>query len=492
MSESSRLPQFHVVGFAGHRRLEVPELAATALAEVLAGLRTQVPGEWIGVSSAAAGSDLLFARGILDLGMPWQAVLPLPQAEFQKDFAPDEWQRVEALLAAAESVTVIGASGVREEAYLDCGIEVVNACDVLVALWDGEPARGRGGTAEVVVYARECGKPLVIIDPDTGEVRRETFQKYRPVDAELEFLNGLPDVPASGAGHDGARGIVERFMRKADDAANRSAPQFRRLTAATVLLHVAATIIATAGLAFDWHPLPLPWAKLLFVLGALAAALGIRHYRAQHNWVRCRLAAEVGRAALATWGMPRRVALFGDLDLPQLRQLLRSLHVLHRRGASDRRANLDTFTQDYLASRIEDQLRYYQRRLEKAAPLLGGLRVGFAVSTVLAIVCMTAYALHSTLGLAPLPPLVDALVFQFLPIVLPVVAAAFIAMMSINDLHRRVARYREMCLMLEAARVQIRVTHTWHSVEHLVRHTEQALLQEVLEWHTLMSHLESR
>jgi hypothetical protein len=258
-----------------------------------------------------------------------------------------------------------------------------------------------------------------------------------------------------------------------------------------VLLHVAATIIATAGLAFHWESLLVPWAKLLFVLGALGAALALRHYRAQHNWVRCRLAAEICRAALATWGLPRRVPLFGDLDLPGARQLVRSLHELHRRGAPEKQANLDTFRQQYRAARIEDQLHYYRRGLDRAVPQLRFLRLGFTVSTALAIVCMAAYALHYTLRLPSLSPALEAVAFYFLPIVLPVTAAAFVALVSINDLHRRVARYREMCQMLELAHRQVGVTHTWHSLEQLVRRTEQALLQEVLEWHTLVRHLES-
>jgi hypothetical protein len=110
---------------------------------------------------------------------------------------------------------------------------------------------------------------------------------------------------------------------------------------------------------------------------------------------------------------------------------------------------------------------------------------------VLAILCTAAYAVNETLHLAALGPSGARVVFHFLPIVLPVVAAAYIALISINDLHRRVARYREMCHFLEAAHKQIVVTHTWHSLEHLVRRTEKALLQEVLEWHTLMSHLDS-
>ncbi|PMX86640.1 hypothetical protein C1X43_34300, partial [Pseudomonas sp. GW460-C3] len=89
-------------------------------------------------------------------------------------------------------------------AYLDCGIETVNACDVLVALWDGEPARGRGGTAEIVTYARELGQPLIVIDPATTEVRRENFEHFNAVDPELSFLNGLPEPPGASSG--GERG----------------------------------------------------------------------------------------------------------------------------------------------------------------------------------------------------------------------------------------------------------------------------------------------
>jgi hypothetical protein len=488
----SQLPQFHVVGFTGHRQLADWDKARACVAEALAGLHREAPGEWIGVSSSAAGSDLVFAQTILGAGQAWQAILPLPPAEFQKDFAPGEWQAAEALLARAETVRVMATGGAREEAYLDCGIETVNTCDVLLSLWDGEPARGRGGTAEVVAYARELGRPLIVIDPETGEARRENFEHFKARDAELAFLNTLPEAGAPGAGEPADfRDRVELFQRKADVAASRGAPQFRVLTVSTVLLHVAATVIAAAGLAFDWHPVVLPWAKLLCLLGALGAALAIRHFRAQHTWVRCRLAAEIGRAALATWGMPRRTALFQDLDLPEIRQLVRTLHVLHGRGAPEKRANLDTFRQHYRTRRIDDQLAYYRRRLNHAAPQLRRLRLGFWVSTVLAILATAFYAAHDTFPTGPVSPWVEDLGFYFLPIVLPVIAAAFMSLISINDLHRRVARYREMCHLLEAAQKQIVVTHTWHSLEHLVRHTERALLQEVLEWHTLMSHLES-
>ena len=81
--------------------------------------------------------------------------------------------------------------------------------------------------------------------------------------------------------------------------------------------------------------------------------------------------------------------------------------------------------------------------------------------------------------------------FHFLPITLPVVAAAFISLISINDLQRRVARYREMKFMLIDSRNQVKFCETWNSLERVVLKTERALLQEVLEWHSITSFSES-
>jgi hypothetical protein len=43
---------------------------------------------------------------------------------------------------------------------------VVEASELLVAVWDGEPARGLGGTADVVAYAREGAIPVEVIWPE--------------------------------------------------------------------------------------------------------------------------------------------------------------------------------------------------------------------------------------------------------------------------------------------------------------------------------------
>jgi hypothetical protein len=40
------------------------------------------------------------------------------------------------------------------------GRHIVEHSDVVVAAWDGLPAQGRGGTAEIVAKAKALGKPI--------------------------------------------------------------------------------------------------------------------------------------------------------------------------------------------------------------------------------------------------------------------------------------------------------------------------------------------
>jgi hypothetical protein len=42
---------------------------------------------------------------------------------------------------------------------------VLGAVDAMVAVWDGAPAGGHGGTADVVDAARERGVPVTVVWP---------------------------------------------------------------------------------------------------------------------------------------------------------------------------------------------------------------------------------------------------------------------------------------------------------------------------------------
>jgi hypothetical protein len=55
------------------------------------------------------------------------------------------------------------------ESHMAASKLMIDAADELYAVWDGKPARGYGGTADVVAYARERGIPVRVIWPDGAQ-----------------------------------------------------------------------------------------------------------------------------------------------------------------------------------------------------------------------------------------------------------------------------------------------------------------------------------
>ena len=53
--------------------------------------------------------------------------------------------------------------------YGPAGAAILDRSDMLLAVWDGSPSRGPGGTADMVTQARIRGMPVLIIDPATGQ-----------------------------------------------------------------------------------------------------------------------------------------------------------------------------------------------------------------------------------------------------------------------------------------------------------------------------------
>ena len=40
---------------------------------------------------------------------------------------------------------------------------IVDASDVMIAIWDGKLSQGLGGTGDIVEYCRQLGKPMAIV-----------------------------------------------------------------------------------------------------------------------------------------------------------------------------------------------------------------------------------------------------------------------------------------------------------------------------------------
>lgn len=116
------------------------------------------------LTSLAEGADRVVAHRVLARpGGTIEAILPLEVDDYERDFDdPSSLEEFRDLLErAAGSEVVTGPT--RTAAYEAAGFAVVERSDGLLAVWDGQPARGRGGTAEVVAHARRLGHPVRVV-----------------------------------------------------------------------------------------------------------------------------------------------------------------------------------------------------------------------------------------------------------------------------------------------------------------------------------------
>lgn len=149
------------VGVTGHRPNRLAAGRRDGLrAECLAILQALRPLAGHGtasiVTSLAEGADRIVADAGLRLG--YRLVCPLPFAldDYSRDFATTEGQQdYHRLLAAADRIVPLtGSRGDSAAAYEAAGLWMLDVANVLLALWDGAPSQGRGGTVEIMEEAR--------------------------------------------------------------------------------------------------------------------------------------------------------------------------------------------------------------------------------------------------------------------------------------------------------------------------------------------------
>lgn len=134
-----------------------------------------------GYASAASGSDILFLETLLELGGEIHIVLPYNKDQFLEDSVMDDYnkgwkERYELILRkAAQVVTaseqklgeggmsykyanlmLLGLAGIRAE-QLDTELRPL-------AVWDGGPGDGDGGTADAIAHWRGNELPIEIVD----------------------------------------------------------------------------------------------------------------------------------------------------------------------------------------------------------------------------------------------------------------------------------------------------------------------------------------
>lgn len=117
------------------------------------------------VSAMAAGADTVAAEAAINQGIALSACLPFNASTYAQDFSPEGWEAVQRLIAAADGTLALSDhEGGDEAGYEAVGRLVLAQSDILIAIWDGEPARGRGGTTDVVAEAIARHVPVIHVN----------------------------------------------------------------------------------------------------------------------------------------------------------------------------------------------------------------------------------------------------------------------------------------------------------------------------------------
>lgn len=168
----------YYIGITGHRNLgkdATRKFVAEQINSLLQGIK-QEHENTVALSALAEGADRLFAEVALRLGFRLEAVLPFEK--YEQDFEPKaSLPRFRHLLNKASKIHKMAYLNRSNEAYFAAGKWIVDHCDLLVAVWDGRPSAGKGGTADVVHYAVSKGRAVVHVDIINEGVRHIQAQK---------------------------------------------------------------------------------------------------------------------------------------------------------------------------------------------------------------------------------------------------------------------------------------------------------------------------
>ncbi len=172
------------IGVTGHRHLHDPQALASAVSRVLEhidavlGPQSRTPLEWTIVSPLARGADRLVVEAVL--GRPQsrlEVLIPFELDEYRRDFVDaQDREHFERLLKQADSVQKVyehpsldttdpdALHEWRNRGYLQVGQAVIDACEIVIAIWDGRPSRGLGGTGDIIPYALSRKRLVIWVD----------------------------------------------------------------------------------------------------------------------------------------------------------------------------------------------------------------------------------------------------------------------------------------------------------------------------------------
>ncbi len=533
------LPAIIRIGVTGHRvignEVRIRDCIRTILNDLIRPF-PHTPFHLVALSALAEGADRIVADEILkyprsnrtadwEISSSLQAILPLPPEEYKNDFetasSKDEFNR---LLQADPSpielepeLTEETPKEQRRAAYEYAGRYIVHQCDILIAIWNGKEAAGRGGTAEIVDYARSNNRTCVWIHSETGTItwekrgdstcrslgyldqfNGETVRKdvmEAGVEKRLSALNeSAKNVGLRDHFFDPMKADILPLSFKASTLAKKYRKRHMGCGIAVYLLAAFAVAIVTLQVLF----LPDNPSIILFEIASIGSVIvlcWLSHRAEWHKkWLDYRFLAEHLRAALFL-----STACVPCESKPKRRELShrpRDWVVMAAEGICHKQPKVycDLMSDDsrlvgiknlVVSGWIDDQIKYYTQRGEEHRKNNERL---IAVGVVFFFITFIASVFH-LLGHSVISA--DSTVFSInffaaLAIIFPAFGSSVAAIRNYSEYKRNSERYEFMVQHLSAIRNEILGNISQDKFLSLLREANELMMSEHMDWRVLL------
>jgi hypothetical protein len=518
-----RVPLRLRIGVTGHRIIPDEDAIAARVDDVLVRLRDLLPRQLSTpvllevVSPLGEGADRIVAERVLEIpDSILEVPLPLAADDYERDFeSPASRERFRALLARAERVWVVGGAdrideaqrgSDRVDAYGEAGAYVVDSCDLLIAVWDGMPPRGPGGTADMVNRAAHQAMPVFLVGAhDPFDVQDPVVPVAPNLIPEIEGFNDAPlpqasvgpnatapaDSPPSEetARLDACLGWTEPHRRRAARIAQRARRRFtwgsRGLFLLSAFAILAVSLSVTSG--DDAVKRSFAYLEVALIAAALALWLLVRH-GFHGRWIAARFLAERTRSAgfLAFAGERNGIGSTpegdrrrrGEASQEWINRVCREIW-RSRPRIDDADRPVDEVQALLVDGWVSPQLAYYERRAKDHLLASRLLIVAGAVLFAGTLVAATLHAAELMHG-----GVEDAVVV--LSIALPAFAGALAGIAGLELHARHAARFRLMARRLGDLTDRLAWANDLNRVRELARSVENELRTEGEAWIDVM------
>lgn len=124
-------------------------------------------------SCLAIGADQIFAKLIVERKIPLISIIPSQNYHLTFDEIHKTLYRN--LRQQSSEIITLQYKEPSEEAYMEAGKTIVGYSDTVFAIWDGLPAKGLGGTGDIVGYAMKQKRKIIHLNPVTKIIKKYNY-----------------------------------------------------------------------------------------------------------------------------------------------------------------------------------------------------------------------------------------------------------------------------------------------------------------------------